>query len=185
MAQASTLRAGHVVRIKGEFFKTIESTTHQGGGRMGLMVHAKLRNLATGAVAEPRFEVKQEIDIVPVERVKLQYSYKEGDNYVFMNPATFDQTPIAAAVFGPAARFLRENDLIELEFFEGKPLSARFPEVVELEVTSTGAGVKGAAKPATLENGVELQVPDFIKQGDHIRVEVETGKYVDRVKAHA
>jgi elongation factor P len=182
MTQASTLRPGAVVRMKGEFLKVVESDVHQGGGRAGAMVHAKLRNLATGAIAELRFEPKQEVDVLAVERTKMQYLYQEGGQYVFMNQASYDQTPIPADVLGPAQKYLRENEEVEIEFFEGKPLSARLPEVVELTVASTGSGVRGATKPATLENGVELLVPDFIKQGDKVRIETATGKYLDRAK---
>ena len=185
MILASELRPGDVVSLDKMNFKVIESLVHAGGGRAGSMVHAKLRNLQTGAVLERRFGADEKLDDLAVDRVRMQYLYAEGEALTVMNPETFDQVAIQKAVIGPAARFLKENDVIEIEFHEGKPLAVRFPPVMELKVASTGAGsgAKGdtTLKQAVLENGVELLVPHFIKEGDRVHVDVETGKYLDRV----
>lgn len=185
MAQASTLRTGYVVQMKGEFYKVLESDVHQGGGRMGMMVHTKLRNVITGSITEPRFEPKAEVEVLEVERIKMQFLYPEGDHFVFMNPESYDQVPISKTVIGSAASFIKEEDVVEVEFHEGKPLAIHFPPIVELTVMSTGAGIRGQSdstyKDATLENGLDVLVPQFIKEGDRVRVEVETGKYLDRI----
>jgi len=186
MAQAQTLRPGAVVRQKGEYFKVLESQVHQGGGKAGAMVHAKFRNLATGAVSEARFNPKDEVEALAVERTKMQFLFAEGDRFTFMHPETYDQVPVARSVIGPASRFFKENDVVEVESFEGRPLCVHYQDVVELSVSTTGAGIRGQTdstyKEAVLENGVKLLVPQFIKEGDRVRVEVETGKYLDRAR---
>lgn len=185
MIAAASLKAGGVVRLENEFHKVVESITHSGGGKAGSMVHAKLRNLSTGHISERRFNPDEKLDDVPVTRARMQFLYREGDSFHFMNPETYDQIPIQKSVIGPAAAFLKENDEIEVEFHEEKPLSVLFPAAVELGVSSTGAGLRGRGdspfKEAALENGLTVLVPQFIKEGDRIRVEVETGKYLERV----
>ena len=113
----------------------------------------------------------------------MQYLYADGGGYTFMNPETYDQVSIPRAVFGPAAPYLKENETLEIEFHQGRPISVKFPPVVELKVVSAGVGVKGSGtmKEASLENGMPLLVPPFIQEGDLVRVEVETGRYLDRV----
>lgn len=183
MISAKAVKAGNVIRLEHIFYKVIESVTHQGGGKAGGMVHIKLKNLDTGHVTEKRLATDDKIEDIPVTRAKMQFLYRNGDAFLFMNPETFDQTPLARSVIGPTALFLKENDEIEIEFFEEKPLSIIYPPTVELAVASTGAGLKGAStlKEAILENGMEIHVPQFIKESDRIRIDVETGKYLDRV----
>lgn len=186
MAQASTIRTGNVVRIDGRFCKVLTVNVHSGGGKMGSMVHAKLRDLETGSTLEQRFETKDELDVLDVDRKKMQFLFSDGDKFTFMDQETYDQIEVQRAVIGPAAKFLKENEEIEVEFFEEKPLSLRYSDTVTLKVTSTGAGIRGQTdstyKPATLENGMEILVPQFIKEGDQVHVSVETGDYLDRVK---
>lgn len=183
MISAKAVKAGSVIRLERILYKVIESVTHQGGGKAGGMVHIKLRNLDTGHVTEKRLATDDKIEDIPVTRAKMQFLYRDGETLHFMNPETFDQIPLTRSVVGPTALFLKENDEIEVEFFEEKPLSILYPPTVELAVASTGAGLKGAStlKEAILENGMEIHVPQFIKEGDSIRVDVETGKYLDRV----
>lgn len=185
MITADSLRSGAVVRVDKEFHKIVESVLHSGGGKAGSMVHVKLRSLSTGHVSERRFAPDDKIDDVEVSRAKMQLLYREGEVFHFMNLQSFDQIPIQGHAVGPAAAFLKENDECEVEFFEEKPLSVIYPEAVELKVDSTGAGSKGHGdstfKEAVLENGMTVLVPHFIKEGDRVRIEVETGKYLDRV----
>ena len=188
MISSLNLKNGAVVRIDGSLFKVVESVSHAGGGRAGAMVHAKLRELETGRVMERRWGPDDRVEEIPVDRVKMQMLYKEGDVFTFMNPQTYDQIPIPAAIVGPAAAFIKENDECEIEFFESKPLSLRYAPTVDMTVSSTGQGLKGRAdatfKEAVLDNGMTVLVPQFIKEGDRVRIEVETGKYLDRVTEH-
>lgn len=185
MVTATSVRVGSVVLIDKEFCKVIESITHMGGGKTGAMVHMKLRNLSTGHVAERRFAPDDKIEDIPLRRIKMQYLYNEGGTYQFMNPESFDQAPISKNAIGPAAGFLKENDVIEVEFYEEKPLSVLYPPTAELRVSSTGAGLRGhtdsTMKDAALENGMSVKVPQFVKEGDRVRVDVESGKYIERV----
>ena len=183
MISVSSIKSGSVVSFDKEFFKVTEAVTHSGGGKAGSMVHFKLRNLSTGHVSERRFNPDDKIEEIDVSRVKMQLLYREGDAFHFMNPETYEQIHIAKNVVGPAAVFLKENDEYELEFYEEKPLSLLYPPVVELRVASAGAGLKGEAtfKEASLENGLTVLVPHFIKENDLVRIDVETGKYLDRV----
>lgn len=185
MIPASAMKPGNVVRFGAEFFKVVESVTHSGGGKAGAMVHAKLRNLLTGHITERRLGTDDKVEDVALTRAKMQFLYKEGDAFNFMNPETYDQVPIPKNAIGPAAAFFKENDVMEVEFFEEKPLSILYPPAVELKVSTTGTGLRGQSdstfKEATLENGLEVLVPQFIKEGDRIRVDVETGKYLERM----
>ncbi len=185
MVLASELKTGAVLRLDRELHKVIESVTHAGGGKSGTMVHSKLRSLATGHVTERRFAPDDKLQDVAVTRAKMQFLFKDGEAFTFMHSETFEQTAIQRSVIGPGAVFLKENEEFEVEFYEEKPLAVLFPEVMELAVTSTAAGIRGqgdsAPKEAVLENGLTVHVPQFIKEGDHVRVAVETGKYLDRV----
>lgn len=185
MATAASLRSGAVIRLDNAFHKVVESVVHQGGGKSGSMVHTKLRDLSTGHVTERRFATDDKVEDIPLTRLKMQYLYKEGELYTLMNPETYDQVPVSGHAIGPAAAFLKENDVVEVEFYEEKPLSVLYPPTVDLKVASTGAGIRGQTdstlKEAELENGLKVLVPQFVKEGDHVRVDVETGKYLERV----
>jgi len=182
MVTAAELRHGALVNLDNRFYKVVESVLHAGAGKAGSMVHAKLRCLETGAITKRRFNPADKLADVAAERVKMQYLYADGKGCAFMNPQTYDQVSIPKAVFGPAAQYLKEGETLEIEFHQGRAISVKFPPVVELKVASAGAGVKGSGtmKEAVLENGMNLQVPQFIQAGDLVRVEVETGKYLDR-----
>lgn len=171
------------MRWEGELYKVVEAVTHQGGGKAGGMVHAKLRNLSTGHITEKRLATDEKVSDVSVTRVKMQFLFREGEMFTFMNPETFDQTPISRAAVGPFAAYLKENDEITVEFTDEKPIAILHPDSVELAVSSTPEGLHGDSTPkeAVLENGLAVLVPQFIKEGDRVHVDVETGKYMDRV----
>lgn len=185
MIEASDIKAGAVLRFDKDLFKVLEAGVHSGAGRAGATMNLKLRNLATGHVSEKKLAPDEKVEDLDVTRAKMQLLFKETNSFTFMNAETFDQLAVAKQVVGAAAAFLKENDECEMEFFEEKPLAVLYPKAVELAVSSTGAGSKGhgdsTMKEATLENGMTIHVPHFIKEGDHVRVEVETGKYLDRV----
>lgn len=181
MIPVSEIKTGGVVSFDKEMHKVLESVTHAGGGKAGSMVHLKLRNLSNGHISEKRLNTDDKVEEIPVERVKMQMLYREGESFCFMNSKTFDQLTIPKNVVGPAGIFLKENDECEVEFFEEKALSVRYQPTVEMKVASAGAGLQGQNKEATLENGLTVLVPHFVEEGDSIHVDVETGKYLDRV----
>ena len=186
MILGGELRAGVVLRLEGNLFKVLAAEYHAGGGKMGGVVHAKLRNVATGTPWEHRFRPDEKIDTVALERVSLEFLYRDGDDFIFMNPQSYEQLPVSKHVIGPAERFIKPEMEIPVEFFEGRPVNLVFPPFVELQVTTTAQPVHtqqdNVLKSATLENGMEVLVPQFIKPGETVRVETETGKYVERVR---
>lgn len=183
---ASELRVAQVILLNGIYHRVIEANLHKGSAKMGAMVHAKLRNMQSGTVTEHRFATDDKIQEVEIEIKEMQFLYAQGDNLVLMDPLTYEQIELPKKAVGPATNYLTENLKVPVELDGEKPIGIVFPKVVEIKVAETGVGIRGQAdstyKPATLENGLEILVPQFIEKGDSIRVEVETGKYLERVQ---
>ncbi len=186
MILGGDLKSGVVLRYEGGLFKVISSEYHAGGGKMGGVVHARLRNVESGTLKEHRFRPDERLENVELARVIMGFLYQDGDDFIFMNPETFEQLPVPKQVIGPAEKFLKPEMQIPVEFFEGRPVSLAFPPFVELRVTTTAQPVHSqqdnVMKTATLENGMEALVPQFIKVGEDVRIEVETGRYLERVR---
>jgi len=156
-------------------------------GRGGAVVKLTVRNLESGAIEEKSLSSNVSVDDVNTYKKRLQYLYISGDSLVFMDPKTYEQAEIPASVIGKAASFLKEGETVDVLFWDEKPLSVELSPKVELKVIECDPGVKGNSatniyKPATLENGLNLKVPLFIKVGDKIRVDTRTGDYLERVK---
>jgi elongation factor P len=164
----------------------MEAVIHKGTARAGTTVHLRLKNLKTGHISESRLNGEQKVDDVDLEERDAQYLYAEGDGLVFMDNETFEQFSIPRTVIGPAAAFIRENDVIRVESFEGQALGIIPPAEVLVKVAETGAPIHGDPdapyKPAVLENGVELMVPGMIATGDTIKVDVANVKYMERAR---
>lgn len=187
MAVASDLRRGMALRLGGEPYRVLSADTHGGGGKMGGVTHAKLQSLATGTAHEHRFRSDEGVETLELERPTLQFLYASGGMVTFMNPVTFDQVEVEEAVLGKAAAWLEEGMTLPVEIFEGRAVGVTFPEVVEATVAETtpAAHVQGNEnvwKPARLANGVSIQVPPFIAPGERVRVDVASGRYVERAK---
>ncbi len=186
MITASQIRAGMAVRIEGQVYKVLHVDVKAGAGQQGGTVKTQLRNVESGRLSEPHLRPDLRIEDLAIDRQNMEFLYATGGEYVFMNPDTFDQVELPAAVLGESARFLREGTRIPVEFFDGAPISVTFPEFVELRVTDTAAPAHGQQdsrwKEATLENGVQVMVPLFIAQGEIVRINVETGRYLERIR---
>jgi elongation factor P len=187
MVPASDLHPGMAVRVDGILYKVIAAEYHGGGGKMGGVTRAKLRNLATGTLREWRFRGDQVVEDVLPERQTMQFLYGDGGTSVFMHPETFEQVAIDNSRIGRAVPFLKEAMALPIEFFDGQPMSLVFPEIVDARVAETAPpahtqGNDNGWKEARLENGVLIMVPPFIAPGESLRVEVETGTYVERSK---
>lgn len=186
MKFATEVKNGEIIILENKPYKVISAVKHAGTAKMSSVVHMKLRNLTTGSETEKRFRPDEKIENAVLERKNMEYLYNEGDNYYFMDQTTYEQIPIPQNILGPITKFLQPNTVLPVEFFEGAPINVNFPETVTLKVSSTGSGVKGDSdavwKTATLENGMELNVPPFIEVGDTVKVNVYTGEYVERVK---
>ena len=185
MINAGELRAGNTVEHDGELLQVLEFA-HNKQGRGTAIVRAKFKNLQTGAVTEETFRPEEKFGRARIERSEAQYLYQDGENYVVMDTATYDQFPLTPEQLGDALRFLKENDNLFLLTYEGKVLGIDLPTSVELLVTQTDPGFKGdtanaAFKPATLETGLVVDVPLFVNEGDRLKVDTRTAKYVERV----
>lgn len=176
-----------VLKIGDDLLKVIESTFHVGQGKMPGSVHTKLRSVLKGTFKELRFRPEERLEDTQLEKQEMEFLYSDADSATFMNPKTYDQVSIPLEAIGAAAQFLQAEMKVPVEFYEGQPVSIVFPEVVEVKIQATAQPVHqqqdNTYKYATLENGMELMVPQFIKPGEIVRVEVATGKYVDRVRA--
>ena len=155
-------------------------------GNWRAILQLKVRNLKTGSITQNRVRPDDKVELAYLETREMQYSYREGEDLIFMDTETFDQMPLPAAFIGDQVGFLRENDLIRVVVYEGKPMTIELPAAVELKVIETEPGIKGATaaaqyKPATVETGIKIDVPSFISAGDTIKIDTETGKYLSRV----
>jgi elongation factor P len=185
--KASDIKLGNFIKYNNELVQIIEFQ-HRTPGNLRAFYSAKMRNVKSGRLAEYRFRVDEEVDIVRVETRNMQFLYKDGESFVCMDPVSYDQTPIDSIMFGDSARFMKEGMEVIVSFDNNEaPVMAQPPFFVEMEVTYSEPGIKGdtvnnVLKPATLENGVEIRVPMFVSQGDFVKVDTRTGEYVERVK---
>jgi elongation factor P len=183
MITATEIRVGDVIRTDGKPCEVLQQEI-RGTGKFGKSVHLKLKRLEDGHVLEKTLRAEDKADDVEVRRVKMQYLYKDGGQFVFMNTETFEQFPLPAAAVGRQEVFLKENSEIDVLFDGDRALSAAFPKVVELKVTSAPPQLGGGDttyKEAGLENGLKILVPQFVKEGEVVRLNTADLTYVDRV----
>jgi elongation factor P len=178
------------IRVEDRLYRVIAADYHGGQGKMGGVMHARLRDLRTGVTRERSFRSDQLVEDLVTDRQNAQFLYADGEASHFMSPETFEQMAIANERLGKVAAWLKEEMIVPLELFEGEPLDIVFPEIAEAQVEQTPPpfhqpGTDNVWKEATLDNGVTVMVPPFIDVGEQIRVEVETGRYVERAKAKA
>jgi elongation factor P len=178
------LKNGMTLNLDDGLFAVIEFQ-HVKPGKGGAFVRTKLRNVRTSAVIERTFRADEKLDQAIIDKRDTQYLYQDGDDYVFMDQTTFDQTSVPRATLGDAANFLKVGDGANLQTYNGEIVGIELPASVELTVTETEPGVQGdrvsgARKPATLETGFVVQVPLFIDVGEVIKVDTRTGEYMTR-----
>lgn len=186
MITASQLRTGMAIRHEGQTYKVLFADYHPGQGKMGGAAHARLKNLDTGTTWEHSFRSDLKLENLPIEKQPMEFLYSDADSFYFMHPETFDQVAIPAATIGDRAPFLQAGVSFTIELVEDAPVSVLFPDMLEIRVTDTAppahAQQDSAWKQAKLENGIEVMVPQFIKNGDTIRLDVENLRYMDRSK---
>lgn len=184
MIEATAVRAGNIVKVDGTLSRVI-SQEIRGTGKFGKTVHFKLKSLTDGHSLERSVKAEDQVEQVEIEHAHLQFLYRDGDNFVFMNNETFEQFPISAKVIGRQEIFLKENTDLRAICIDGKPVTIDFPKTVELKVVSAPPGVKGQAdttfKEVELEGGLKILAPQFIREGETVRVNTEDFSYVDRV----
>jgi elongation factor P len=185
MADTSDFRNGLVIEMEGALFSIVEFQ-HVKPGKGGAFVRTKLKNVETGRVIDKTFRAGEKVQEVRLETREFQYLYQDGDHFYFMNNETFEQVPLARQRLEDALPYLKENDVISVLMRDEEPITVEVANFVELKITKTDPGVKGdtaagGSKPATMETGVVVQVPLFLEEGDIVRIDTRTGKYVTRV----
>lgn len=187
MIIASDLRAGTVLRIEGEIYKVLEVEAKAGAAKMGGVVKTKLSNVRSGRLWEPHFRPQERLEDLELERHMMEFIFAEGESCTFMNPETYEQIEIPSTVLGLGQKFLQSGMELPVEFFQGEPISVVFPEIAEARILSTAPASHSqqdsAWKEAVLENGMSIRVPLFIAAGELVRVEVKTGRYIERARA--
>lgn len=187
MVEASRLRPGMAVRYEGHLYKVLVAEYHPGQGKMGGVTHARLRDLDTGTQWEHSFRADLRFEEVPVEKKPMEFLYADADLCYFMAPLTAEQVEIPLKAVGEQANFLQAGMMVGIEFIGERPVSVSLPEVLEMAITDTAPPSHSSSqdntwKAATLANGVEIQVPQFLKTGDTVRVDMNSIRYMDRVK---
>ncbi|MFN3266300.1 MAG: elongation factor P [Deinococcales bacterium] len=185
MISVTELRSNTKVEMEGGLWETIEYA-HQKIGRGGAKVVAKFRNLETGSIVDRTFNATEKLQDIFIEGRTMQFLYRDGEDFVFMDMETYDQQTLPTVLAGDAARFLKENTEVEVQFYKEKPLKISLPNQMVLKVTEAAPGLKGdtasggGTKPAKLETGTTIQVPLFIEQDELVRVDTRTGEYLGR-----
>jgi elongation factor P len=188
MVTASQLRVGMAIKFEGQRYKVVAAEYHGGQGKMGGATHARLQNLDTRTFWEHSFRADLKLEEIALERQALEFLYAGGDQCCFMDPETYEQTEVAKAFVGePQAGLLEPGMKLSVEFLEGRPVSVLFPDVLEVKIVDTAPPIHQQQdsnyKPAKLANGIEVMVPQFVKTGDAIRLDVANMRYMDRAKA--
>ncbi len=186
---ATQIRRGMVIVFEGEPCRVVEFRHHT-PGNLRAMIQTKLRSIRTGSSFEHRFRSADTIERASLEQHEMEYLYSDGSHHHFMNTETFEQIALSDDELGDAAQWLTPGLKIQVEFYDGTPIGIDLPPSLELTVTQTEPSLKGATvsnvnKPATLENGVTIQVPPFVNEGDRIRVDPSEGRYMERAKCRA
>lgn len=185
MAQSITdLKVGRLVNFNGEPCSIVLNSFMRTAQRKPVM-RTKLRSVMTGKVFEKTFIAGEDFELVEIEKVRAQFMYKDADSANFMDSATFDQFSIPLNMIEDAAKYLKEGEDTTVTRYEGRPIGVELPPKVALKVVETSPGVRGntahgGTKPATLETGMVIQVPLFVVGGDLVRVNTETGEYVEK-----
>lgn len=185
MLNANQCRSGTKLLLDGELYSVIERAHHK-PGKGGAFVKFKLKGIVTGKVIDHTVRAGSKMEIADIQVQTMQYLYKQGDDFVFMDSESYDQHTIEADLLGYAANFLSENAEVEVTMYEENPIGVQLPQKMVFEVAETidnpnmGNTATNVTKDATIETGLRVQVPPFIKTGEKIRVSTEDGSYLER-----
>ncbi|HEX5438154.1 MAG TPA: elongation factor P [Gemmatimonadaceae bacterium] len=183
---ATQIRRGMVIVFDGDPCRVVDFRHHT-PGNLRAMVQTKMRNLRTGNNFEHRFRAADSIEKASLETHQLEFLYQGGDTYHFMNTENYDQLEMDSEMLGDSAQWMQPGMRIQAEYYDGAPIGIQLPNAIELTITETSPVMKSATKtasnkPALLENGVTVTIPEFISSGERIRVNPNTGEYLDRAK---
>ncbi len=184
--KVSDMKKGQTITIDGILFVIVDYQ-HVKLGKGGAVYQTKLRNLIDGGIRDIRFRAEENVDEAYLDKRNFEYLYSAGTEHVFMDLETYDQITLDDDGFGDGALYLLPNTKLQISMYDERPVVVTLPNTVDLEVTDTAPEIKGATatnqyKSATMETGLTVQVPPFIKIGEKLRIDTRTGEYVTRVK---
>jgi elongation factor P len=184
--RASEMRKGQTVKIDDVLY-TVVDYQHVKLGKGGAVYQTKLKSLKDGGIRDIRLRAEENIEEAYLDKRDYEYLYSSGSEHVLMDLETYDQISLDDDAFGDGPKYLKPNTRLQVSMYEGRPVVVAIPNTVDLEVAETAPEIRGATatnqpKPATLETGLVVTVPSFIKTGDKVRVDTRTGEYITRVK---
>ena len=184
MPAANDLRKGMAILYNGDVAVVLD-TQHRTPGNLRAFVQASIRSLKSGKSSDGRFSSTEKVEVVPMTTRKMELSYKDGDDFVFSDPETYETVTLPPELVGDARNYLVENAPITMTFVEDKAVSIELPASVVLRVTDAPEGIRGDSannvqKAVKLETGISIQVPLFIKTGEKVKIDTRTGKYMER-----
>ncbi len=184
--RASEMRKGQTVKIDEKLYAIVDFQ-HVKLGKGGAVYQTKLKSLTDGSIQNVRLRAEENVEEAYLDKRTYEYLYSSGSDHILMDIETYDQITLDDDAFGDGPKYLKPNSQLQVSMYEGKPLIVTLPNTVDLEVTDTPPEIKGATatnqnKPATMETGLVIQVPPFVKVGELLRVDTRTGEYVTRVK---
>lgn len=184
MISANDLRKGTTFAYDGDVYQVVDFQ-HVKPGKGAAFVRTKIRSVMNGGAKDITFNPNEKFEEARIETKEMQYLYSDGQLYYFMDPETYEQIPLEGDIVEEAIRYIRENDVASIRFYQGSAFDVQAPNFVELEVTETEPGFKGdtatgATKPATVETGATLNVPLFVNIGDKIKIDTRTNEYLSR-----
>ncbi len=184
MISVNDFKTGLTIEVDGELWRVIEFL-HVKPGKGSAFVRSKLKNLRTGAVQEKTFRAGEKVEQAQIDNKQMQYLYADGNNYVFMDTATYEQLELPGDKIKDELKFMKENMLVNIMMYGSETLGVDLPNTVDLEVKETEPTIKGntasgGSKPATMETGLVVQVPFFINEGDVLTINTQDGTYISR-----
>ena len=185
MKEAIDVRVGNLLLIDGKIYK-VEEVEVKGAAKTHKTVSLKMRDILSDKYMEHTYHQEDKLEEADVSHQTATYSYQDGDNFVFLDAETYEQYSVHKNVIGDKDKFLKEDQKYTIEVYEGQPLDVVFPERIRLKVASSPPGIKQhvstTAKQITLENGMQIDAPQFIEEGDIVEVDSHTGKYIERIQ---
>jgi elongation factor P len=183
--QATRIRKGNLIAHEGNLYRVMEMTHSTPGNKRG-HVQCKLRDIRSGRQIDYKFRAEDDVERASLDERQMQFLYRDGDMFNFMDTSSYEQVHISLESLGDQALYLLPEALINVEFYESQPVGIHLPVTVDLKVTETVPGIKGATaaaqvKPATMQTGLVVTVPSFVNEGDLVRISTETGEYLSRV----
>jgi elongation factor P len=182
--QATRMKKGMLIKVGEDLFRVLE-LQHVTPGNLRGFVRVKFRNIRTGSLSDQKLRSEDSVERATLDERAMQYLYRDGDSFHFMDTESYEQLPISEEALGEAVNYIVPDSVINVEFYGAEPVGIELPVTVDLKVEETAPGIKGATasaqvKPARLETGLVVQVPPFVNTGDKVRVSTDTGEYLSR-----